>query len=103
MIMELKPCPFCGGEAVMQTFTTAMEKEPRYRVRCSNCWCQTDWDNWTVEEAEAEWNTRKEPRCRNCRKDDTLECPVCYIEKQQMVFVRHDPDWYCGDYEEEKN
>lgn len=24
---DLKNCPFCGGEAVMETFTTAMEKK----------------------------------------------------------------------------
>jgi Lar family restriction alleviation protein len=55
---ELKPCPFCGSGAVMETFTTAMEKEPRYRVRCSGCWCETDWDNWSEEEAADKWNRR---------------------------------------------
>ena len=31
----LDTCPFCGSEAVMETFTTAAEKVPRYRVRCT--------------------------------------------------------------------
>jgi len=55
-----KLCPFCGAAAVMQTFTTAAEKVPRFRVKCSECWCMTDWDNWTPEEADAKWNRRTE-------------------------------------------
>lgn len=55
---ELKTCPFCGSEAVMETFTTTREKEPRYRVRCSGCWCETDWDNWSEDEAADKWNRR---------------------------------------------
>lgn len=57
---DLKPCPFCGGTAVMQTFTTSLEKVPRFRVRCSSCWCMTDWDDWTVESAAEKWNQRKD-------------------------------------------
>ena len=30
-MVELKPCPFCGAEAVMETFTTAREGVPRFR------------------------------------------------------------------------
>ena len=55
---ELKNCPFCGGEAKMETFTTAQEKKPRFRVRCCDCWCMTEWDNWSIEEAAAKWNKR---------------------------------------------
>lgn len=58
--MELKPCPFCGGHAVMQTFTAAREETPRYRVKCKSCWCETDWDNFTVESAAEKWNRRAE-------------------------------------------
>lgn len=54
----LRECPFCGGDAVIQTFTTAMEKKPRYRVKCLKCWCETNWDNWSAEEATDTWNRR---------------------------------------------
>lgn len=55
---KLKPCPFCEGEAVVDTFTTAMEKEPRFRVRCVKCWCKTDWDLWSEDDAAEAWNRR---------------------------------------------
>ena len=28
-----------------------------------------------------------------------LECPLVRIEKQQMIFINHDPDWFCADAE----
>ena len=59
-MIELKPCPFCGSEAIMETFTTAAEKVPRYRVRCSKCWCETDWDSFSVEDVVEKWNRREE-------------------------------------------
>jgi Lar family restriction alleviation protein len=57
-VMELKPCPFCGHEAAMQTFTTAMEKVPRFRVICPMCRIQTDWDFWKPEDVAEHWNRR---------------------------------------------
>lgn len=44
--------------------------------------------------------TLREPvRCRDCRKAGMLECPLVRIEKQQMIFINHDPDWFCADAE----
>ena len=57
--LTLKTCPFCGGAARMETCMTAAEKKPRFRVRCSSCWCMTDWDNWSIEEAAGKWNKRE--------------------------------------------
>ena len=57
---ELKACPFCGKEAVMETFTTAMEKVPRFRVRCSNCTADLGWDFFKAEDAKKAWNQRTE-------------------------------------------
>lgn len=57
---ELKNCPFCGFDANIETVTTAAEKVPRYRIRCYKCWCMTDWDNWSPEEASEKWNRRAE-------------------------------------------
>lgn len=56
---ELKACPFCGNDAVMETFTTMLEKVPRFRVRCSNCTADIGWDFFKVEDAKAAWNQRK--------------------------------------------
>lgn len=54
----LKSCPFCGGLPAMETFQTAGEKEPRYRVRCTRCWCETNWDFWSEQDVVKAWNTR---------------------------------------------
>ena len=71
----LKPCPFCGSEAVMETFTTAMEKVPRYRVRCTSCSIQTDWDLWSEKEASEAWNRRGEETLP--QPDGEVECVMC--------------------------
>ena len=45
MSEELKPCPFCGGEAVLdtrKTVTTHIEYE-NYRAGCHNCGIMTEW------------------------------------------------------------
>ena len=57
-MIELKPCPFCGCESVMETMTVSAEKIPRYRVRCGKCFCQTNWDNFSQESAAIRWNRR---------------------------------------------
>lgn len=56
--INLRQCPFCGGEAIMQTVTTAMEQEPRYRVLCPECKISTDWDFWKPEDVAEHWNRR---------------------------------------------
>lgn len=38
-------------------------------------------------------------RCRNCIHDSLSTCPMCYIEGKTLVFVNHDPDFYCGNGE----
>ena len=59
---ELLICPFCGGEAMRQSFQTAAETFTRYRVKCSNCWCETDWESTSLEDATEKWNTRYDDR-----------------------------------------
>ena len=40
---ELKPCPFCGGEAVVTTKTERIYNtfETFFLVRCKSCGCET--------------------------------------------------------------
>ena len=59
-MVELKPCPFCGAEAVMETFTTAREGVPRFRARCKDCDTETSWDYFTASECAERWNRRAE-------------------------------------------
>ena len=62
---ELKPCPFCGGEAHLEQYQDA----PEYFaiVRCSQCDIKAVKD--TDEEAIEAWNTRAEKSCKQTRKE----------------------------------
>lgn len=68
---ELKPRPFCGGPAVMETFTTAMEKVPRYRVRCTGTGCRVslDWAWWSAKKAADAWNMRDDDLREEAQED----------------------------------
>lgn len=35
-------------------------------------------------------------RCRDCIHDGLSTCPMCYIENKTLVFINHDPNFYCG-------
>lgn len=52
---ELKPCPFCGGEATVKR----IESIYRYRVSCDKCPVEVG-RHWfgTKEEAIEAWNRR---------------------------------------------
>ncbi len=56
---ELKPCPFCGGEAIVKTVEVLMY--PTYYVRCGSLKCRvmTSTVNCqTKNEAIKIWNRR---------------------------------------------
>lgn len=56
-MVELKPCPFCGGEAVLFTTLTGQ----KHFVECPECGAGFDQDYlWsdTKEQAKSKWNTR---------------------------------------------
>ena len=57
---KLKPCPFCGGEAIMEAYKFGREHDARYRVKCSNklCFCETNWADFSEEDAAERWNRR---------------------------------------------
>ena len=59
MTEELKPCPFCGGEAHMirDKLTTSPKREIYYRVVCSKCPCVIGVFMYEDEAVEA-WNRR---------------------------------------------
>lgn len=68
MSRELKPCPFCGGKAVIVSNTTAYHMFT-YRAICSSCKAQMGYRNHcydgrgklffeTKEEAIEAWNRR---------------------------------------------
>lgn len=58
---KLKPCPFCGGEAVRMSFMDTIQaphiKALRF-IGCKNC-AVVSFTNVTVEEAVKAWNRRE--------------------------------------------
>lgn len=61
MKTELKPCPFCGGEAKLM----GLERFKEYRVYCHDCGVRTD-DFYPKHRAVEAWN-------RRCRNEDEPE------------------------------
>lgn len=56
---ELKPCPFCGGEAYIKSYLPCdgyMGESTRYRVGCDSCGVTVE--KCTKEHAIDTWNTR---------------------------------------------
>ena len=35
-------------------------------------------------------------RCRDCVHDGLPTCFTCYIEQHELVFLNHDPEFFCG-------
>ena len=55
---DLKPCPFCGGEAELKRVERTILGTEYFSVICTTCHCQTA-GNQDVEKSIAVWNTRK--------------------------------------------
>jgi Lar family restriction alleviation protein len=49
---ELKPCPFCGGEAF-----SMMDDQSNDVIVCATCWAKTDGKD-TQDQVIAAWNRR---------------------------------------------
>ena len=58
---ELKPCPFCGGEAELHGF-----HDLYWVVECVRCYASAN-DCDTEQDAIEAWNTRVERTCRVTR------------------------------------
>lgn len=74
---ELKPCPFCGGEAAFG----ANSCQGFEYVRCVSCKART-WSCYNTEEQAAEaWNTRAELTCHveyvNQNESDSVGVAIC--------------------------
>ena len=54
---KLKPCPFCGGEAVMLTHSFFNLNET-FGVQCAVCEAETNQFYHTKEEAAEAWNRK---------------------------------------------
>ena len=58
--MNLKPCPFCGGNAEIVIVTRHIENN-RIVVKCTACGASTKtFSENKTENAQAAWNLRKD-------------------------------------------
>ena len=57
--MKLKPCPFCGGEAVIHNNTDYMERET-VEISCPNGCCGMSGGVDEKKKLVGYWNTRTE-------------------------------------------
>ena len=74
---ELKPCPFCGGEAKVFHYSSAILDEV-WRVVCDSPFCAQGPDGYTEAEAVDAWNTRAVDTCRDSSNTELLfECSEC--------------------------
>ena len=78
MTDNLLPCPFCGGEAKVFHYSSAIRDEV-WRVVCDRPFCAQGPDGYTEAEAVSAWNTRAERTCTNVDTDDDcyFECSQC--------------------------
>ena len=54
---ELKPCPFCGGKAIV-LHTKSIYELPHFFVTCGSCGVETPRVCKTEEQAREVWNRR---------------------------------------------
>lgn len=84
---ELKPCPFCGGTAIMRELPYRM-----FFVHCDSCRVETDCED-SPEDATNVWNRRAAGKtnmpmgaityaiaCRICKNRNSGKCPDCKME-----------------------
>lgn len=82
MTENLKPCPFCGGEAKLSTYYDF------YKVHCNSddCWAEVSIGDayngvgkWygSVAEAVDAWNTRAERTCHFEERHGDWYCTNC--------------------------
>lgn len=55
---ELKPCPFCGGEALLEPYRARKGYEAS--IQCNQCLCSITYDKeeTAIEDVVKAWNRR---------------------------------------------
>lgn len=91
--MNLKPCPFCGGEARL-TYSTDNHRKPYVTCdtpKCPGC-NPYQWHFRTETEAIEAWNRRAE-RTAKVDKDTIFPVTVCGICHSVVAY----PNNYCSE------
>lgn len=92
---ELKPCPFCGGEAEVHPSNDWDAKfiGATFFVWCDRCESRGDYYNTEAEAIEA-WNTRAERTCRREVESEACICSECGGSLPQWARCNYCPN--CG-------
>ena len=87
---ELKPCPFCGGEAELTGF-----EAPEYWVWCPNCKASTDAHTCKQPAIEA-WNTRVETVFVTGTTTVTDTPQITYVRERTCKLKATTVGWSCS-------
>ena len=71
MIIELKPCPFCGSDNI----DAEVWDDDYLHITCNNCNCYTDKRIYSLSEALRIWDKRSE--AKKIDGSAFLTCPLC--------------------------
>lgn len=84
---NLKPCPFCGGEPLLQFFSEDLVDDPYYHIACHHHNCPSiglfgrlEITAITKEELVAKWNTRHVETVDNACSCNTLNYGYGYAK-----------------------
>lgn len=76
MNIELKPCPFCGGEAYLRDFGGSFHSVCCWNRACAMT-CETPV-RISAEKAITDWNTRVERTCHDSNnRFNAWQCSEC--------------------------
>lgn len=94
--MELKPCPFCGSAAELDSLTAIRKakKTEVFRVECGRCHIRDNYWHTSCRAAARAWNTRAE-RTGRIKEHETghLVCSECgAVQTEWTVYYC----WNCG-------
>lgn len=95
---ELKPCPFCGGEAWIDEFQQEHFNRPKleyvWSIECKECAFSSRYHK-SKDEAIEKWNTRaKQQECEKCKRIEKwyehFGCTPTILEKYKKTieFIR---------------
>ena len=80
--LKLKPCPLCGGEAIIEEEELHWDNYYSYTITCANCGVTISGEEETkedaIESAIDQWNRRTCTPDKFSRKTPELKiCPFC--------------------------
>lgn len=83
---NLRPCPFCGGEAVLKTYRDNLRGNT-FSARCKKTDCPgRTYRKYAASKAAAEaWNRRAEPKNRALTLDEL--CEYAYADDWTLVWL----------------